>query len=196
MNRAELFLKEISTELDVYEKKWRQYFITIGFKFDYDLLMDTIVKCYDTISRYGLKEGKQESWNYLFKAFKMNTMRESQYARVKYREEVEDINILYETYLSGEKSTEYKIVSDLLREFEWNYCLEMAEKYCEDFYAFKLKYVLGWEDDKIKKKLRDNEWKKKVKKVVKWLKDNIKKSDVLEKFSYEYPEIDLSILNE
>ena len=71
----------------------------------------------------------------------------------------------------------------------------MAEKYCDDFYVFKLKYVLGLEDDKIKKKLKDPQWKKKCDKVVKWLKYNIKRDKVISKFCEEYPDIDLEILN-
>lgn len=198
MNRADLFLKEISEEIEVYRSKWKAYFYSRDYTWDDDLLSDTIVKCYDTISRLGLRDGSKESWNYLFKALINNYKRELQYARVKNREEVEDINLLYERYLSQQHTLEHKITSDLLKEFEWNYCLEMAEKYCDsdDFYVFRLQYVLEWDDDKIKKKTKDKDWKKKSKRVVKWLKYNMKKDEVLKKFSLEYPEIDLSILED
>src|SRR5574344_2149326 len=109
----------------------------------------------DTISRLGLREGSNESWNYLFKALTTNYIRELQYCRVKNREQVEDIQQLAIDRADNSNTAERKIVSDLLREFEWNYCLEMAEKYCDDFYVFNLKDVLGLEDDKIKKKLKD-----------------------------------------
>lgn len=198
MNRADLFLKEISEEIEVYRSKWKAYFYSRDYIWDDDLLSDTIVKCYDTISRLGLKDGSKESWNYLFKALINNYKRELQYARVKNREEVEDINLVYERYLNQQHTVEYKIVSDLLKEFQWNYCLEMAEKYCDsdDFYVFRLQYVLEWDDDKIKKKTKDKDWKKKSSRVVKWLKYNMKKDEVLKKFSLEYPEIDLSVLED
>ena len=175
MTRADLFLKEISEEIEVYRSKWKAYFYSRDYIWDDDLLSDTIVKCYDTISRLGLKDGSKESWNYLFKALINNYKRELQYARVKNREEVEDINSVYERYLNQQHTVEYKIASDLLKEFQWNYCLEMAEKYCDsdDFYVFRLQYVLEWDDDKIKKKTKDKDWKKKSSRVVKWLKYNI-----------------------
>lgn len=195
--RADLFLKEISSSLDIYRSKWIKYFILRDWNWEDDLLYDTILKCYDTISRLGLRDGEKESWNYLFKALTMNYKREFQYARVKYRDEVEDINELYERYLTNEKSSDYKIATDLLKDFQWNYCLEMAEKYCDikDFYAFKLKYVLGLEDKKIKRKTGDPKWKDRVKRVTQWLKYNIKKDEVLKKFNEEYPEIDLDELD-
>lgn len=198
MNRADLFLKEISEELEAYRSRWKAYFYSRDYIWDDDLLSDTIVKCYDTISRLGLKDGSKESWNYLFKALINNYKRELQYARVKNREEVEDINLVYERYLNQQHTVEHKIASDLLKEFEWNYCLEMAEKYCDsdDFYVFRLQYVLEWDDDKIKKKTKDKDWKKKSSRVVKWLKYNMKKDEVLKKFSLEYPEIDLSVLED
>ena len=198
MNRADLFLKEISEEIEVYRSKWKAYFYSRDYIWDDDLLSDTIVKCYDTISRLGLKDGSKESWNYLFKALINNYKRELQYARVKNREEVEDINLVYERYLNQQHTVEYKIASDLLKEFQWNYCLEMAEKYCDsdDFYVFRLQYVLEWDDEKIKKKTKDKDWKKKSSRVVKWLKYNMKKDEVLKKFSLEYPEIDLSVLED
>ena len=198
MNRADLFLKEISEEIEVYRSKWKAYFYSRDYIWDDDLLSDTIVKCYDTISRLGLKDGSKESWNYLFKALINNYKRELQYARVKNREEVEDINSVYERYLNQQHTVEYKIASDLLKEFQWNYCLEMAEKYCDsdDFYVFRLQYVLEWDEDKIKKKTKDKDWKKKSSRVVKWLKYNMKKDEVLKKFSLEYPEIDLSVLED
>lgn len=196
MNRADLFLKEISEELEVYRNKWKAYFYSRDYIWDDDLLSDTIVKCYDTISRLGLKDGSKESWNYLFKALTMNYKREFQYARVKNREEVEDINKIAEERYDHSNTAEKKIVRDLLSEYEWNYCLEMAERYCDDFYIFKLKYVIGMEDEKILKKLKDKKWKEKCNKVVKWLKYNIDRSKVIDLFSKEYPDIDLSILEE
>lgn len=66
--RADVFIREIANNLDEYRHKWKQYFYLKGYQWDEDLLSDTIVKCYDTISRLGLREGANESWNYLFKA--------------------------------------------------------------------------------------------------------------------------------
>ena len=109
--RAELFLKEVAPLLSQYELKWRKYFAEIGLAFDIDILNDTVLKCYDTIARLGCKDGQKEPMNYLFKAFKQNSIRELQYARNKYREIVDDVEALGDQFESSQ--TDYKIAKDL-----------------------------------------------------------------------------------
>lgn len=196
--RADQFLKDISPKLKEYEYKWRIYFKEIALTFNIDVLNDTILKCYDTISRLGLKEGQKESLNYLFKAFKMNSIRELQYARNKNREEVEDVGLLHEQFMNSQKSADYKIVYDLWTEFQFNYITRQVELYFDKsaFYLFKLKYILQLDDDKIRKKSRNQNWKKDLKDIVKWLKANVKKEDIIREFNQKYPEVDLDLLNE
>lgn len=196
--RADQFLKDISPKLKECELKWRAYFKEISLSFDIDVLNETIIKCYDTISRLGLKEGQKESLNYLFKAFKMNSIRELQYARNKNREEVEDVGLLHEQFMNSQKSADYKIVYDLWTEFQFNYITRQVELYFDKsaFYLFKLKYILQLEDDKIRKKSRNQNWKKDLKDIVKWLKANVKKEDIIREFNQKYPEVDLDLLNE
>ena len=192
--RAELFLQEIAPLLSQYELKWRKYFSELGLEFDIDILNDTIVKCYDTISRLGCKEGQKESMNYLFKAFKMNTLRELQYARNKYREIVDDVEALGDQFESSQ--TDYKIAKDLWIEFQFNYLLREVELMFDkkDFYLFKLKYVLQLPDAEILKKTKNTNWKKDLKEITKYLKTNVKKQDIEADFAVKYPEVDLSIL--
>lgn len=192
--RAELFLKEVAPLLSQYECKWRKYYNEIGLEFDIDILNDTILKCYDTISRLGCKDGQKESMNYLFKAFKMNTLRELQYARNKYREIVDDVEILGDQFESSQ--SDYKIVKDLWLEFQFNYILKEVEMYCDKntFYLYKLKYVMGLADDEILKKTKNSNWKKDLKEVNRWLKSCINRKDIEREFNFKYPEIDLSIL--
>lgn len=196
--RADLFLEEIAPKLKEYELKWRTYFKQADIPFNIDVLNDTILKCYDTISRLGLKEGQKESLNYLFKAFKMNSIRELQYARNKNRDEVEDIGALHEQFMNSQKSADYKIVYDLWTEFQFNYITRQVELYFDKsaFYLFKLKYILQLDDDKIRKKSRNQNWKKDLKDIVKWLKVNVKKEDIIREFNQKYPEVDLDLLSE
>ena len=49
--RADLFLEEIAPKLKEYELKWRAYFKQADIPFNIDVLNDTILKCYDTMSR-------------------------------------------------------------------------------------------------------------------------------------------------
>lgn len=192
--RAELFLKEIAPLISQYEMKWRKYFAEIGLAFDIDILNDTILKCYDTIARLGCKDGQKESMNYLFKAFKQNSIRELQYARNKYREIVDDVEALGDQFES--RQTDYKIAKDLWIEFQFNYLLREVELMFDkkDFYLFKLKYVLQLPDEEIEKKTKNTNWKKDLKEITKYLKTNVKKQDIEADFAVKYPEVDLSIL--
>lgn len=192
--RAELFLKEIAPLISQYEMKWRKYFAEIGLAFDIDILNDTILKCYDTIARLGCKDGQKESMNYLFKAFKQNSIRELQYARNKYREIVDDVEALGDQFES--RQTDYKIAKDLWIEFQFNYLLREVELMFDkkDFYLFKLKYVLQLPDEEIAKKTKNTNWKKDLKEITKYLKTNVKKQDIEADFAVKYPEVDLSIL--
>lgn len=192
--RAELFLKEIAPLISQYEMKWRKYFAEIGLAFDIDILNDTILKCYDTIARLGCKDGQKESMNYLFKAFKQNSIRELQYARNKYREIVDDVEALGDQFESGQ--IDYKIAKDLWIEFQFNYLLREVELMFDkkDFYLFKLKYVLQLSDEEIAKKTKNTNWKKDLKEITKYLKTNVKKQDIEADFAVKYPEVDLSIL--
>lgn len=192
--RAELFLKEIAPLISQYEMKWRKYFAEIGLAFDIDILNDTILKCYDTIARLGCKDGQKESMNYLFKAFKQNSIRELQYARNKYREIVDDVEALGDQFES--RQTDYKIAKDLWIEFQFNYLLREVELMFDkkDFYLFKLKYVLQLPDEDIAKKTKNTNWKKDLKEITKYLKTNVKKQDIEADFAVKYPEVDLSIL--
>lgn len=192
--RAELFLKEVAPLLSIYEKKWQTYFSEIGLEFDIDILNDTLIKCYDTISRLGLKDGEKESMNYLFKAFKMNSLRELQYARNKYREVVEDIEVIGDKLEA--QFSDYKIAKDLWTEFQFDYIIKEVEMSWDknSFYLFKLKYVLNVDDETIKKKTKNSDWKKDLRQITKWLKTNVKKEDIYKEFNARYPDIDLSIL--
>lgn len=192
--RAELFLKEIAPLISQYEMKWRKYFAEIGLAFDIDILNDTILKCYDTIARLGCKDGQKESMNYLFKAFKQNSIRELQYARNKYREIVDDVEALGDQFES--RQTDYKIAKDLWIEFQFNYLLREVELMFDkkDFYLFKSKYVLQLSDEEIAKKTKNTNWKKDLKEITKYLKTNVKKQDIEADFAVKYPEVDLSIL--
>lgn len=192
--RAELFLKEVAPLISQYEMKWRKYFAEIGLAFDIDILNDTILKCYETIARLGCKDGQKESMNYLFKAFKQNSIRELQYARNKYREIVDDVEALGDQFES--RQTDYKIAKDLWIEFQFNYLLREVELMFDkkDFYLFKLKYVLQLPDEEIAKKTKNTNWKKDLKEITKYLKTNVKKQDIEADFAVKYPEVDISIL--
>lgn len=196
--RADLFLKEVGPGLSVYAAKWRKYFAEIQLTFDYDVLNDTVIKCYDTICKYGLKDGEKESWNYLFKAFKMNSIREKTYARNQYRDEVEDINVVYETYMNKQHSEEYKAITDLWEEFQMNYILKWVDyNFTKPFsYLFRLKFVLQLPEKEIKQKTGNKKCRADINEMLRIIRMHIKIEDIRKEFLLKYPEVDLDLLSE
>lgn len=188
---------DISEELDVYRLKWIKYFGLKGWKWDDDLLYDTIVKCEDTISRLGLREGKKESWNYLFKALTTNYIREQEYCRNKLRDQVDDIGVLYETYMNKQRTVEEKEVSDLWEAFQVEYILKWVDiNFRKEYsYLFRMKYVLCLKESEIKKKTKIQGIRKELNQMIEIIRNHIKIEDIRAEFAIKYPEIDLDILS-
>lgn len=187
---------DISKQLDVYRAKWMKYFSLKDWEWDDDLLYDTILKCEETISRLGLRDGEKESWNYLFKALNMNYKREREYARNKYRDQVEDINDVYETYLNKQPTVDYKMVNELWTDFQIDYILKWVDFSFDkkSSYLFRLKFVLCMSDADIRKKSKNPNWKKDIKEMLEWAKLCIKQEDIRKDFLIKYPDVDLDIL--
>lgn len=188
-DRADLFLTEIQEGLAVYRKKWIKMFQLKGWTWDEDLLYDTILKCYDTIDRLGLRDGKNESFNYLFKALKTNYIRELEYVRNRDRVIVDDIEVLADTYEM--ELSDVKIAKDLWLEFQFDYMLKEIEMVFDkkSFYLFKLKWVLQLDDKEILAKTKNPNWKKDLKDMMKYLKTYVKVEDIKKEFNLKYPEL-------
>lgn len=127
----------------------------------------------------------------------MNYIREQQYARNKNRDEVEDINVLYETYVnSNMESSEVKIIKDIWIEYQINYLVKIIRLYFskDALKLFKLKYVKCYDDDTITKKTKNSIWKKDLKIIEKWLQKNIDRDLIVREFKRDYPDLDVSLI--
>lgn len=186
--RADLFLIEISEKLDTYSRKWQKHFKEKGWDWgEGDLLSESIVKCYDTISRLGLKDGQAESFKYLFKALNNNYLRQFEYSCVKTKKDVEDLENLEILY----SETSEKTTKDLWISFQFQYILEQIEQYFAGniLQIYKCYYYLGYSDARMDSKFGKG-WKKEVRSVNKWIKTNVDFSNLKYEFYKSFPDID------
>lgn len=73
-NDVKLFSEVLADNWSEYQRKLRQWAFLNAVDFDEDVLQETFVKCYDLISRKGLKDKtKQGCLNYFFLAYRNNT---------------------------------------------------------------------------------------------------------------------------
>lgn len=191
IKRADQFLKDIAPNLKEYVPKWVKYFNQKGWIYSDDLLQDTIIKCYNAISKNPIQDGVQKSLGYLFCSLQMNYKREQQYARVKNRSYIDNLDEEYEKYHSLDDNAN---IRDLWTDYQVYYLLIMAQLYFKKEYVYllKMKYLNNWTDDQLKKKNKD--YKQIIKDMITFLKQNISIDDIKADFSIKYPDIDLSEL--
>ena len=129
----------------------------------------------------------------MFISFKINTLRESQYARNQKRDgNVVNLSGAYEEYKNTELSQAEKLKNDLYKDFATLYLMHKAEQQfdAESFYLFKLKvFEKGMTYKKLQEKTGIKDCRQKVVNIKNWLKDNVKQSDVKEEFEFIYGDI-------
>lgn len=164
-----------------------------GMPWDEDVFQDTIVKCYESIRRNGLKRtSPQDKKNYLFKSFKMNLLRERQYPFNARRDRnCEDVGGMYERWYNSEYSNaREKLVSDLWKDFATLYVLTYVDDHFPADYShtFKLKLLCGYTYRQLKDRGIELS-RTKVLAVKNYLKDNLSRDDVRNAFYEIYGEL-------
>lgn len=187
MTDAENFLKWIGENYHQQKKKMRSYCWDKDIVWDEDSFESTIVKCYNLIERQGkMKDNTEKGMdNYFFMAFRMNIIRDKQYAYIKNR----DYNItndeLFELYgftQEDKENEDEKIYNDALKDYTLNYILMQVEENFspKDLYLFKLRTFEGLTYKKIKEDTKISDSKQRIQNINKWLKTNIS-YDVIKK---------------
>ena len=161
-------------------------------EFDEDIFHSTIINCYNTIKMKGLTDlSEQGMKNYLFSSFKMNLKREALYMRNAKR----DFNIsgsdamsIYEKQGLYDETTEEKIRKQLLNDYSVVYILNRVEENFDtiSFYCFRLKWLIPKMTYKKLSEITVKDCKKRCVDIVKWLKENINKEDILTEFEKKY----------
>ena len=161
--------------------------------FDEDIFQSTILNCYNTIKLKGLTDlTKQGMKNYLFKSFKMNTKREALYTRNTKRDNNisdSDAMSIYERNGLHDETTEDKIKNQLFNDYSVVYILHRVEENFDtiSFYCFRLKWLIPkMTYQKLREITKVKDCKKRCIDIMKWLKENVDREDIMTEFEKEY----------
>lgn len=179
MADQEIFLKTIGDNYRQIKKELQNF--SKG-QWDEDIFQDSIVKCYNAITKKGyLKDTSlQGCKNYLFRSFKTNLVRETQYCRNKLRANWSEVVDMPDT-----KSDH----TDLFNDYASIYICHKIEQAIRDniitddeYYCFRQKTF-----NKITyKKLNIPDARKKVKRVRDWCRKNIDYNEIVNQFNEYY----------
>ena len=192
--QADKFLKWINDNYQIQKDKLIAFCNDKNYEWDEDIFSDTYLKIYEKILKYGIKDETDKGFdNYMFMSFKVNTLREKQYARNQKRDgNVVNLSGAYENYKNTELTEQEKLKSDLYKDFATLYLLHKAEQAfdAESFYLFKLKtFERGLTYKQLQEKTGIKGCRQKVVTVKNWLRENVKQSEVKEEFENIYGDI-------
>lgn len=192
-----LFINYISDHYNQLYYKYRQFCKEKDYQWDEDIFQDTIVNCYSAITKKGKLQdtSNQGIENYFFKSFKMNIMREKQYARNQKRDlnvEADDVDVMYEEWCNNNKEdSRTKILSDMWKDFSCLYIMMLVEDNWDDehFYLFRLKHLCNMTYKQLTDKTGIKGVRQKILDVKQWLKDNLTKEDINKAFQLAYGDL-------
>lgn len=196
MTDYEKFIQYINSNYDYLQQHLIAFCLDQHYNWDEDIFHDTLVKCIDLVQRNGLRDTSNKGMeNYIFKAYKFNTIREKQYCRITKRDNnVTDINGAYEDYLNHALSVEDKVTGDLYADYAAMYLAAAAENAMmngeltpEEFHLWRFKTFLpSLTYNALEQMTKSKGVRNKVKKVRQWLKDNVTMDDINKDFNYMF----------
>ena len=165
-----------------------------NYKFDDDIFQDTILKCYNLITKQGYMKDTSEQGmkNYFFMAFKQNLQRETQYARNQKRDgNIVNLNTANERFQNSKLTQKEKLLNDLRKDFFTLYLLRKVEENFdgEHFYLFRLKTFTNMTYAKLAEHTGAKGVRSKVVDVKNWLKSNVTKEEIEKAFEEEYGDL-------
>lgn len=192
-----LFINYINDHYKQLYYKYRQFCKEKDYEWSEDIFQDTIVNCYSAITKKGKLQdtSNQGIENYFFKSFKMNLMREKQYARNQKRDlnvEADDVDVMYEDWTNNNKEdARTKIVSDMWKDFSCLYIMMLVEDNWDDehFYLFRLKHLCNMTYKQLTDKTGIKGVRQKILDVKQWLKDNLSKEEINKAFQLAYGDL-------
>ena len=186
---ADKWLQYIGTIYEEYRMEYLKMANDLKYKVSEDMLNDTILACYNSIARNNLSDTTEQGMrNYLFRAFKINLNAVSNYDKRK--DVVDDLTALAEQYENQGEATYTKIKKQVFEDYSVIYLLNKVENNFDTitFNVFRLKTMI---EKCTYQKLRDitkvRDCKKRVVKVMKWVRNNITKKEILTNFKKTYP---------
>ena len=186
---ADKWLQYIGTIYEEYRMKYFKMANDLNYNnVNEDMLNDTILACYNSIARNNLSDTTEQGMrNYLFRAFKVNLNAVSNYDKRK--DVVDDLSALAEQYENQGEATYNKIKKQLFEDYSLIYILEQVENNFDtiSFNVFRLKTMLPCTYQKLREITKVKDCKKRVVKIMKWLRENITEKEILTNFKKNYP---------
>ena len=185
---ADKWLQYIGTIYEEYRMKYFKMANDLNYKVSEDMLNDTILACYNSIARNNLSDTTEQGMrNYLFRAFKVNLNAISNYDKRK--DIVDDLSALAEQYENQGEATYNKIKKQLFDDYSLIYILEQVENNFDTitFHCFRLKTMLPCTYQRLREITKVKDCKKRVVKVMKWIRENITEKVILTNFKKQYP---------
>ena len=187
-NVADKWLQYIGTIYEEYRKKYFKMANDLNYKVSEDMLNDTILACYNSIARNNLQDTSPQGMrNYLFRAFKVNLNAISNYDKRK--DVVDDLTVLAEQYETQGEATYQKIKKQLFEDYSVIYILDKVESNFDtiSFHCYRLKTMLPCTYQRLREITKVKDAKKRVVNVMKWVRNNITKKEILTNFKKQYP---------
>ena len=185
---ADKWLQYIGTIYEEYRMKYFKMATQLNYNVNEDMLNDTILACYNSIARNNLSDTTEQGMrNYLFRAFKVNLNAISNYDKRK--DVVDDLSALAEQYENQGEATYNKIKKQLLEDYSVIYLLNKVEDNFDTitFHCFRLKTMLPCTYQRLREITKVKDCKKRVVKIMKWLRENITEKEILTNFKKQYP---------
>lgn len=187
---ADKWLEYIGTIYEEYFRKYMSMSKKMGYKITEDVMNDTIISCYESIQRNGLKDDSEQGMrNYLYRAFTININGKDNYDKRK--DDIEDYKGIYEDYVEKETPTYLKTKEQLLNDYSIMYVLDKIECNFDtiSFHCFRLKNLLPKITyEKLRNMTNVKDCKRRVVNINKWLANNISKKEVYQSFIKDFPD--------
>ena len=195
MSDAKRFIEYIGSHYQEMRKLLLAYCRNRGEVFNDDIYHQTLLNCYETISRKGQMTDPSPKGmkDYFFKAFKFNIMREKQYARVKNRTALENFIEAWESFLESCPSETEKVEENMRKDFGAWYIAARAEEAAtegaidnEAFHLWRIKTFMGYTYQQLGEVTGAERVREKVLSVKHWLQENITRADIDKAFDERY----------
>ncbi len=189
---ARRYLDWINKNYDIQKKKLQSFCNDKKYDWDEDIFCETYLKVYEKILRNGMLDSTDKGFdNYTFLAFKINTMRNKQYARNQKRDlNVKNLSGAYELYSQTKITEREKLINDLRKDYFTLYLMKKVEEHfdAEHFYLFRLKTFTNMTYAKLSEHTGIKGCRQKVVDVKNYLKNNVSKDEIEKAFEEEYGE--------
>ena len=185
---ADLFMETIGKNYEALKVGCRANQLKSNKPWSEDAFQDTVVLCYETIQRRGIRDKSDQGIrNYFFNAFRMNVLHESVLPYNSRKVDDEELVNNYDPL--DERDGERKLKEQLFNDFAVVRILELAEANCDplSFYCYRLKFLMDkMPYQRLVNITKIKSAKARVKSVVEWIKENVTEEELRKEFEEKY----------